>query len=97
MSELHINALHGLVHVNIAKGDVAVVRAANGANDKANARGVDVVELHVGRGVLDGDGIVLAPDVAVVNVHVVAGHIKAVGVEGCHVFQGVLFLACASC
>jgi len=96
MSELRINALHGLVHVNIAKGDTVVIRAANGANDKANARGVDVVKLHVGGSVLDSDGIVLAPDVAEVNVHIAAGHIKAVGVEGRHVFQGVLFLACES-
>mmetsp|Transcript_34478 Transcript_34478/g.50471 ORF Transcript_34478/g.50471 Transcript_34478/m.50471 type:complete len:125 (-) Transcript_34478:73-447(-) len=80
----------------LKSGDTVAIRAANGANDKANARGVDVAKLHVGGSVIDSDGIVLAPDVAEVNVHIAAGHIKAVGVEGRHVFQGVLFLACES-
>ena len=89
----------GLIHYDGIFGGALVASLltpfaprTNAANDQARPACVDPLEEHIvaARGlVLHRDAIVLVPDVAVVYMHVMAGDVEAVRVEGgqvCEVF-----------
>lgn len=80
-AELGVNALVRLVHVRVAEGDVAHSRATNRTDHETETARVNALEQHILGAVLDRDTIVLVPNGAVVNPHVLASHVETVGVE----------------
>mmetsp|Transcript_18278 Transcript_18278/g.38018 ORF Transcript_18278/g.38018 Transcript_18278/m.38018 type:complete len:216 (-) Transcript_18278:497-1144(-) len=84
-SELHVNALITVVHVDVPKSDVLDGASADATDGYTNPRRLNPLKEHVGRSILDCNGIVLAPHRAVVNPDVIPGDIIAVSVEGCDI------------
>ena len=88
-SGLHVDSLDRLVQNAVAEGDVVDGGTADGSDDQAEAAAVDPLKEHVPRSIFNRDAIVLAPNVAVVNVNVPSGDVETVRIESGQVVEGV--------
>mmetsp|Transcript_47135 Transcript_47135/g.152214 ORF Transcript_47135/g.152214 Transcript_47135/m.152214 type:complete len:284 (-) Transcript_47135:352-1203(-) len=86
-AELHVDALDRANHARVPKGDIADV-GGDGANGKAKAACVDVLDDDVVGAVLDVEAVVLVPHLAVMDPDGVAmSEVEPVSVEGGQVEQ----------
>ena len=88
-----VNPLVRVMHVAVAKGDIAHDGAADRSDCQPDPTGVDPLEQHVGGAVLHGNAVILIPHVAVVNPDIVPRHIEAIRVEGRNIDHVVAIVA----
>jgi hypothetical protein len=88
-SEFHVDSFVGVVHVSVSESDVAYSIVANRAYSQSDSTGSDSLDQNVGGVSFDSDSVVLAPYVDIVNMDVMAIHIKPIGVEGGHINDSV--------
>ena len=79
LTELHVNAFEGLLHVNVSEGHVPnSVVTPLGANCQAQTTRLHVLDENITRGSFHSEAVVLIPNFAVVDPDVLSGHIPAV-------------------
>ena len=75
ITELHVDAFEGLVHVDVSKSDVLnSVVTPLGANCQAQTTRLHVLDENITRGSFHGEAVVLIPNFAVVDPDVLSRH-----------------------